>query len=501
MLALTRAPGPRGRRLIAAFALILSAVVNPPRASAVTIIVDNTDGTPAATFTGTWTSSNVTSGGLFFGSDFWTHRGSQGPATMRWQPTLPTAGNYEVYVRHTTGSSRTTAAQFLVTHAAGTFNAVVNQSVNGGQWILVGTFPFAAGTAGSVLLTADTGPLIFTVADAVRWISVPPPDLSISDAVQVEGHAGVTTLTFTVSLSATSPQAVTFDYQTSDGSATTANDDYAATSGTATIPANTASTTVTVDVTGDVTLEGDETVVVDVTNVTNASPLDTQGVGTIQNDDAAPAISVSDEGALETHAGTTGLVFTVSLSNPTDQPVTVEYSTADGSATLANADYHAASGTLTIPAKASSGTITVDLVGDTDVEPDETLFLNLTSATNAVIADSQGVGTVQNDDETTGVERLAGTATGFGITRLAPHPMTDRCRIEFAVARRAKVRLSIVDLQGRTVATLVDQVLDEGRHAATWRGHGTRGRVPAGAYFVRFEGGGRRDVQRLVLTR
>src|SRR5205085_132498 len=68
-----------------------------------------------------------------------------------------------------------------------------------------------------------------------------------------------------------------------------------------------------------------------------------------------------------------------------------------GSATSAN-DYTAASGTLTIPAGQTSGTITVLVNGDRLGEPNETFFVNLSSATNATIADGQGIGTILDDE-------------------------------------------------------------------------------------------------------
>ena len=80
--------------------------------------------------------------------------------------------------------------------------------------------------------------------------------------------------------------------------------------------------------------------------------------------------------------------------------MTVSYSTADGSATIANSDYVAASGTVTIPAKAPSVTVTVTVNGDTKFEDDETCTVNLSNASNATIGDGQGVGTISNDDTT-----------------------------------------------------------------------------------------------------
>src|SRR5205823_9736560 len=71
-----------------------------------------------------------------------------------------------------------------------------------------------------------------------------------------------------------------------------------------------------------------------------------------------PRLAIGDVTVLEGNDGTTAFVFTVTRLGPTGQVVSVNYATADGSATSAN-DYTAASGTLTIPAGQTSGTITV----------------------------------------------------------------------------------------------------------------------------------------------
>jgi hypothetical protein len=77
--------------------------------------------------------------------------------------------------------------------------------------------------------------------------------------------------------------------------------------------------------------------------------------------------------------------------------VTIAYATGNGTA-AAGSDYQAKSGTLTIPAGQSTGTITVLVNGDTTPEPNETFYVNLSGATGATIADGQGVGTILNDD-------------------------------------------------------------------------------------------------------
>jgi Calx-beta domain len=111
-------------------------------------------------------------------------------------------------------------------------------------------------------------------------------------------------------------------------------------------------------------------------------------------------LSVDDVSVVEGDSGQVAATFTVSLTGPSETPVTVDVSTADGTATLADNDYDEVPlTTLTfLPGGPLSQTVTVMVNGDTVGEPDETFFLNLTNANNARIADAQGVGTIVNDD-------------------------------------------------------------------------------------------------------
>ena len=92
---------------------------------------------------------------------------------------------------------------------------------------------------------------------------------------------------------------------------------------------------------------------------------------------------------IEGNAGTVDAVFTISLSNTSDQSVVVTYQTSDGTATVANTDYQPATGTVKIAPKTLSATVTVQVNGDTKFEGDETFFVDLTGATNAGIGDGQ----------------------------------------------------------------------------------------------------------------
>ena len=111
--------------------------------------------------------------------------------------------------------------------------------------------------------------------------------------------------------------------------------------------------------------------------------------------------NVADASVKEGNLGaTTNMVFTVTLSDVALSTVRIVYSTADGTATVADGDYLPVTGaTLSILAGQSSGTITVPIVGDNVVEPNEFFYVNITSVSaNAYFEDSQAVGTIFNDD-------------------------------------------------------------------------------------------------------
>jgi predicted extracellular nuclease len=114
--------------------------------------------------------------------------------------------------------------------------------------------------------------------------------LSINDVSQAEGNAATTAFTFTLSLSAPAgPGGVTFDIATADGTATVADNDYAAKSLTGqSIAEGNSSYSFSVAVNGDAIVEGPETFLVNLTGVTGADVADGQGQGTIQDDDSNP---------------------------------------------------------------------------------------------------------------------------------------------------------------------------------------------------------------------
>jgi len=299
--------------------------------------------------------------------------------------------NYTIGGTATNGTDYATIASPLVIPAGNTtgtitVNPTADATIEADETV---TLTLAAGTGYTVgVPNSATGTIL----------NDDLPNLTINDVTGSEGNAGITNFTFTVSLSAPAgPGGVTFNIATANGTAT-AGVDYVAQSLTSqTIPAGSSTYTFTVQVNGDTLNEPSETFFVNVTGVTNAVVVDGQGVGTIVNDDPLPSLSIDDVTVVEGNSGTTNAVFTVTLSAASGQTVTVNYATADGTATQP-ADYTSTSGTLTFAPGQTTRTITVPVIGETVPEANETFFVNLSGATNATISDNQGVGTITNDD-------------------------------------------------------------------------------------------------------
>jgi len=226
-----------------------------------------------------------------------------------------------------------------------------------------------------------------------------PVQLIVDNPHVFEGNSGTTNLVYTVTLSRPSSSPVSVIYQTTTGGTATPVTDYSplATPQTLTIPAGATTGTINVSVIGDTTVEPDETVIVSLSGASGATIVTPNGVGTIIDDDGPATLAISDSATHEGCQNTTPLQFTVQLSHPVGTAVTVNYATADGTAT-APSDYQAASGTLTIPAGGTTGTITVQVNGDANVEPDETFTVRLTSSSGATISVPTATGTILNDD-------------------------------------------------------------------------------------------------------
>jgi hypothetical protein len=111
-----------------------------------------------------------------------------------------------------------------------------------------------------------------------------------------------------------------------------------------------------------------------------------------------PAISISGVSLTEGNSGTKPATFQVTLSHPTDDAVTVDFETVDGTATVAGMDYLMAAGRIAFEPGETSASIVVTIVGDAIEEPTESFTVLLFAPVNATIATGEATGVIQNDD-------------------------------------------------------------------------------------------------------
>ena len=253
--------------------------------------------------------------------------------------------------------------------------------------------------------SGDTGGIL-----ADDWRTVRTDKLSVLQPIQsgLLGNSGGTAanaVSFTVRLSSASSVPITVAYTTQAGTATSGTD-YNAVAGTLTFAPGETVKTVQVSVVADMAAEGNESFQVVLSNPTGATIATGTATGTIVDDDLpvsppsppppAPVVSVSDVRANE--GNTAGAIsFTIRLSAASTSPVTVRFDTQNGTA-LAGSDFTAVGATITFAPGEIAKTVSIAVLGDTTVEPDETFSIVLTSPVGATLGTSRGTATLVNDD-------------------------------------------------------------------------------------------------------
>jgi len=222
---------------------------------------------------------------------------------------------------------------------------------------------------------------------------LPTVTLGVSVASIAEA-AGVSTVTATLSTASTSNVVVTL---TASGTATGGGTDYALSSSTITIPAGQLTGTATVTAVQDVLVDPAETVILDITGVSNATESGTQQVTiTILDDDLPTVTLAASVASIAEAAGVSTVTATLSSTSASNVVVTL---TASGTATGGGTDYTLSSSTITIPAGQLTGTATVTAVQDVQVEGDETVILDISGVSNATESGSQQVTVTILDDD------------------------------------------------------------------------------------------------------
>ncbi len=240
--------------------------------------------------------------------------------------------------------------------------------------------------------------------------NAPEIDFNVSSS---SGAESTSSASLTVDLSAASSQSITVDYAVT-GTATGSGTDYTLANGKLTISAGATSGIITIaGIIDDSVDELNETVIVTLSNPTNASlgSKDTHTY-TITDNDGQPTIDFGNS-ASSGAEDISSVALTVYLSAASSQNVTVNYAVT-GTATGSGTDYTLANDTLTISAGATSGTITIaGIVNDELAEANETVIITLSGPSNAVLGnDSVHTYTIKDDDGIPEVAFSASTSTG-----------------------------------------------------------------------------------------
>ena len=223
------------------------------------------------------------------------------------------------------------------------------------------------------------------------------PVVGISYVIVEEGNGATVPAVFTVNLSQPSAQTVTVNYATV-GQTATSGIDFQSASGTLTFPAGSTTQQISVNVFDDFINENVEKFHVNLSSPVGAVLGAAHGDGNIVGCDSSVDITIDDVSITEGNSGTSQAAFTVSLTEPANQIVTVDYATAlDGSA-ISGVDYVAKSGTVTFPIGSTAQQILIDIIGDTNNESTENFYVDLSNAINAAIADTFGEATILDDD-------------------------------------------------------------------------------------------------------
>ena len=310
-----------------------------------------------------------------------------------------------------------------------------------------GTLTFAAGTASTQTIDVITNgdnrvesnetlkmilhgleasgrDVTLSQANAIGSIENDDEVVVLIDDVQVsEGDSGTGVTEVTVRLTGPVDEQVSVDFTTVDGSGLVVDGDYFTNSGTVTFDPGSTSELIPITVQGDLKYELDETLKVVLSNLqvgnSNVSIQDAEAILTVNNDDNHPDIQIDSVYVNEPENDSVDVIFTVNLSNPSYETVTVDYATVDVSAQdeTGEGDYLSASGTLTFDSQENETqqTISVQVNADDNSEAIETFQLLLSNAEGGTIVqgNDDGIGTISEDS---GTASLSGYVTLAGFS-------------------------------------------------------------------------------------
>jgi Ca2+-binding RTX toxin-like protein len=278
------------------------------------------------------------------------------------------------------------------------------------------TISNAISPSGSAVIGTDTAQGVILNDDVLTF------DIAADAPALAEGDTGVTPYTFTVTRSgdAFGESSVNWSVQagTASGSA-----DFVQNAGVLTFGFGETTQTITILVVGDGQVEGDESFTVTLDNAIGAVIGTGTAEGVIRNDDASIlSITADAPGVLEGDVGITPYSFTITRSGDTSGVATGFVVIQDGTSSSSTDFIPIASAVVFNPGETTQ-TITVQVIGDTVVEGDESFTVTLVAVEGATLGTDTALGVIRNDDAAT-YSISAAPAVGEGDSGLTPYVFT-----------------------------------------------------------------------------
>ncbi|TWU02568.1 Calx-beta domain-containing protein [Stieleria varia] len=309
----------------------------------------------------------------------------QGPTPGRFLVTQSATSSAPTVVNYTVGGTATSSQDFTplsgsVTIPAGSTSAAISVPVlddsdaEGSESVIVTLTSISNGNPGISLGGTNAATVLISDNES--------PQVGVSGTTngsESNQTAGVFTLTQTVATDVDTVVSYTISGTASSGA------DFTALSGTAVIPMNATSTTISAAVLDDLIVEGSESLTLTITSLAGDSALVIDSANqsasiSIDDDDTATArVAATQNGAENNNVNGS---FTITLSSPSAQATTIAY-TVSGSAN-AGVDYDSLSGVITLPAGATTGVISVIVNDDAVVEATENVRVTLNSVTSGL---------------------------------------------------------------------------------------------------------------------
>lgn len=324
--------------------------------------------------------------------------GNPGGKSVWYRWTAPSSG---VAFLNTIGSTYDTLLAVYTGSSVSTLTPIVKNDDSGAQTTSAVQFNAVGGTTYQIAVDGFDG----DQGSITLNYNLPAPNSAIQFAsatgtVAENAGSAVISVTRTGDLSGS----VSVNYFTSDGTATSFDQDYSSLAGQLNFASGETSKNIIVSINNDTTVEPNETFNVGLGSPTNGAALGTPSstIVTITDNDAPPNTAQFSAGTAtvtETAAATTKVDLLVTRTGNTSAAATVNYATSDGTASE-RSDYLAALGTLRFAAGEGSKTITVFIVNDSFGESPETFNVTLTNPVSCTLGSATSVLVTIGSDET-----------------------------------------------------------------------------------------------------